>query len=257
MKIGMIGFGNMAQAMVQGWLKTGVLTPEQISASAGHYEKLKQNAAVYGITPCKSNAELVETSDIVFLMVKPFMLESALADCTHLFADKMIVCPAAGIDYEKLEALLPGTHHISIMPNTAISVGQGIVIAQQKNSLKPDQMDTLEKLFEPVSLMVSVPDSQFSIAGTIAGCTPAFMGPYVEALSDAGVKYGLPRVLARELSAKAAAGAAAMILDGLHPAILKDNICSPAGTTIRGITELEKDGFRTSLIQAIEQIQSK
>lgn len=258
MKIGLIGFGNMAQAMVKGWLKEKVLEPGQIYCTAGHFDALKERAAVYGVHPVETNLELVNTVDVVILAVKPYMIAHAVEGCLSSFGDKMIISVAAGMPFEKIEAILPGTRHISIVPNTPISVGQGIVVTEQKNSLDEEQRKEFEELFEKVALIAVVPTAQLSIAGTLAGCTPAFAAMFMEALGDAGVKYGLQRNQAYELAAKVLEGTGAMYMaHPMHPGAMKDAVCSPAGTTIRGVSSLEKNGFRGDVIDAIDAIEGK
>lgn len=255
LKVGLIGFGNMAMAMTEGWLTKKVLLPEQIYACAVNQEKLANNCARFGIH-ASTAGEVARESDIVVLCVKPNKIAEAVKEITPELQNKMIVSVAAGMPYEKIEEILPGTHHISIIPNTPISVGQGVVIAQRKNSLTQDELAQFERLFEPVSLIVMVDESQLSIAGTLAGCAPAFTAMYLEALADAGVAYGLPRAAAYEICAKMIEGVGAMYLHSrTHPGAMKDAVCSPAGTTIRGVMSLEENGFRGDVIDAIKAIE--
>lgn len=256
-KIGMIGFGNMAQAIVQGWMMQKVLEPAQIYASARDQEKLAANADRFGIH-ASSTAQIAQECDVVFLCVKPNKIAEAVADVKEALADKMIVSIAAGMPFDAIEAILPGTHHISIVPNTPISVGQGIAVVQKKNSLSQDELAQFEMLLEPVALLVMCDDSQMSIAGTIAGCAPAFTAMYIEALADAGVQYGLSRQMAYEISAKMIEGVGAMYMAShTHPGAMKDAVCSPAGTTIRGVNALEKRGFRGDVMAAVDAIEGK
>lgn len=258
MKVGLIGFGNMAQAMVKGWLKEKVLSPDQIYATASRYEALKERAAAYGIHALSSNRELAEMCDVIVLAVKPYMIAKATEGCLEAVKSKMIISVAAGMPFEKIEEILPGTRHISIVPNTPISVGQGIVVTEQKNSLDEEQRKVFEWLFEKTALIAVVPTAQLSVAGTIAGCSPAFAAVFIEALGDAGVKYGLQRKQAYELAAKVLEGTGAMYMENpVHPGAMKDAVCSPGGTTIRGVSSLEKNGFRGDIIDAVDAIEGK
>lgn len=256
--IGFIGFGNMAQAIAKGLLAQKVVSPQQIYACAAHYDALEKRCAPLGIHACENAAALCQTADVIILAVKPALLEEAMEGTLELLDGKMIVCLAAGKPFAAVESLLPGTHHISIMPNTPISTGQGIVIAETENSLTEVQKEIFTALFSPIALIEDASPAQFSIAGTIAGCTPAFAAMFIEALADAGVRYGLTRSMAYALSAKALEGTGALYFaqDG-NPASMKDAVCSPGGTTIKGVCALEKNGFRHAVISAIEAIEQK
>lgn len=256
-KIGLVGLGNMASAIVEGWLQKKVLLPEQIYASAVNQEKLQANCSKYGIH-ASTTEEIADICDIVLLCVKPKKIAEAVTNVKGALQDKMIISIAAGMPFDKIEEILPGTRHISIVPNTPISIGQGIVVAQKHNSFSQDELAQFERLFEPVSLIVMCDDAQLSIAGTIAGCAPAFTAMYLEALADAGVQYGLTRPMAYEIAAKMIEGVGAMYLaNKTHPGAMKDAVCSPAGTTIKGIYALEKAGFRGDVMKAISAIEGK
>lgn len=255
---GFIGFGNMASKIVQGFLKENVLPASAICACAAHYDKLCANAAKYGITPMASAREVVEASNVIIIAVKPYMVESVMSGCLDLLGDKMVISLAAGMPFEKLHAIMPNAHCISVMPNTPIGVGQGILICETTNSLTDDQKAILVRLFENVATIVPVDSAHLSIAGTIAGCSPAFAAMFIEALADAGVKYGLQRAMAYELAAKVLEGTGALYMEErMVPAAMKDAVCSPGGTTIKGVCALEKDGFRAAIIGAIEAIEGQ
>lgn len=256
MKAAMIGFGNMAQAVVQGWLDKEVLAPQEIFASARDQEKLQANCARFGIQPCADNRQAIASADVIVIAVKPFMVKEAFRDTLDLLQDKMIVSFAAGLGFEDIEEILPGTHHVTAIPNTPIAIGQGILLVEEKNSLDAAQKGVLAQLFGPVALVQMLPWSLMNIGVTLAGCGPAFTAMYIEALADAGVKYGLPRAQAYQLAARMTEGTAALYLHDLkHPGAMKDAVCSPKGTTIKGVCSLEKTGFRGSIIQAVEAIE--
>lgn len=256
MKIAVIGFGNMGQAITQGWITGKVLNPEQILCTAANYGKLMENCEKFGTVPMETNGEAIANADIVLLAVKPAMIEDALKGCKDLLAGKIVICIAAGVPFDVLEKIIPNTRHISMIPNTPIEIGQGIVVAQKENSLTQDDLAQFELLFAPIALIVSVDAAHLSIAGTIAGCAPAFTEMYVEALGDAGVKYGLTRKMSYELAAKMIEGVGALYLANKdHPGAMKDAVCSPGGTTIKGVSSLEKNGFRGAVIDAVDAIE--
>lgn len=256
--IGFIGFGNMAQAIARGWLESKTLSGGQIVASAANYEKLEKNAAKLGITALRNNLEVCEKSDVVILAVKPHILEQALQGCASVLKDKLIINLAVNKNYEETEALAPGSHHISILPNLGVEVGKGVVLAEKKNSLDEKQMELFRQLFEPISTLIFMDTAQFGIGGVLSGCGPAFCALFIEGLADAGVQYGLPRGLAYELALKMAEGSMALMAEkGIHPGVMKDLVCSPGGTTILGVNKLKTLGFEGDLIEAVSAIMNR
>ena len=193
-KIGFIGFGNMAQAIAKGLLEAKVCKAEQLYACAAHFEKLKDTADRLGVHPMQTAQEVVQNSDVVILAVKPYLIEQVVAPLKELLKGKMVVSVAAGFTFARYQQLLDeSTHHISTIPNTPIAVGEGIMICEQTHSLDEQQWQTFCELFSPIALIELVDSAHLSAAGTLGGCTPAFTAMYLEALSDAGVKYGLTR----------------------------------------------------------------
>lgn len=257
-RIGFIGYGNMAQAMAKGLIEAGVCTGEQIFACAGHYDKLCKNAEKLGIHGERTAAEVIQNSDFVVLAVKPYQIQAVTAPVLDLLADKPVISIAAGYDFETYEGFLkPGTHHISTIPNTPVSAGEGILVCERKHSLSQEEFDLFIQMFGRIALIEMVETSQLSIAGTIGGCAPAFTAMYLEALADAGVKHGLSREAAYRLAAKMICGTGKLYLEsGTHPGAMKDAVCSPGGTTIKGVASLEKTGFRGAVIEAIDAIEN-
>lgn len=259
LNIGFIGFGNMAQAMAKGLLQCGVLSAQQIYACARNYEKLQKNCERFGIHACEQAQQTVISSDIVILAVKPYQLEQVTAPLKHLLKEKIVISVAAGMPYEKMKEMLePVTAHLSMIPNTPISTGCGVIVCEKTHTLNEQQLETVKKLFENCAQLVFVDTDLLSIAGTLSGCGPAFAFLFIEALADAGVKYGLTRDVAYQLVSGMLKGSGALQLEsGQHPGVLKDAVCSPKGTTIRGIGALEEKGFRSALIHAIDAIEGK
>lgn len=255
--VGFIGFGNMAQAMARGFLRTGALRPEQVCACAKDWEKLRGNTEPAGMRPCRDAAEVVACADLVILAVKPYLIESVVSPVRAALAGKPVVSVAAGFPFEKYEAILePGTHHLSTIPNTPVSIGEGVVICEKRHSLDAEEWALVEALLSKVALVRLVETAQLSVAGTLAGCGPAFAAMFLEALADGAVLHGLPRPLAYSLAAQMVAGTGKMQLEtGAHPGAMKDAVCSPGGTTIVGVAALERGGMRAAVIDAIDQIE--
>ncbi|WP_301094435.1 pyrroline-5-carboxylate reductase dimerization domain-containing protein [Faecalibaculum rodentium] len=168
-------------------------------------------------------------------------------------------CIAAGFTDRKLRPLLPDDcESLCVMPNTPIRVGQGILVWETGSTLSADMEAKLAELFGPIALIVPVDSEHMDIAGAIAGCSPAFAAMFIEALSDAGVKYGLQRAQALEMAARVLEGTGALFMaDHNHPGVMKDSVCSPGGTTIRGVSQLEKDGFRGDIIDAVDAVMNR
>ncbi|HIW18356.1 MAG TPA: pyrroline-5-carboxylate reductase [Candidatus Faecalicoccus intestinipullorum] len=258
MRIGCIGFGNMAQAIVQGLIKQGKIAPSMISVCAAHYERCQQNAKKYGVQAYESSLEVIQNSDWILLAVKPYQISDVLEPIKEELVSKVVVSIAAGVyfeDYEKM--LVSGTHHISSIPNTPVAIGKGIFVSESKNSLDENEVKVFEEIFGSLGLVEWIETSHLSIAGTIAGCAPAYTAMYLEALGDAGVKHGLTRAQAYRLAAQMIEGTGSLYLaQGQHPAQMKDAVCSPGGTTIKGVASLEKNAFRGIVIAAIDSVET-
>lgn len=258
-RLGFIGFGNMAQAMAQGLLRKEALKAEQIYACAKDWEKLCRNTRDQGMHPCRGAREVAEHADIVVVAVKPYMIADVLPPIKDILQKKIVVSVAAGYPFEKYEGiLLPGTHHLSTIPNTPVSIGEGIIICEKRHSLTEEEYRLVEALFSRIALVQSVETAQLSIAGTLSGCGPAFVSMFLEALADAAVLHGLPRALSYRLAAQMTAGTGKLQLaSGCHPGAMKDAVCSPGGTTIVGVAALERKGLRSAVIDAIDAIENK
>ena len=243
-ELGFIGFGNMAQAMAQGLVDSGALSGEHIHACAGHFDKLQASAEKLGVNAYREAAEVVRASDFVVLAVKPYLIEQ-------------VVEPVR--DFAFYEGVLaPNSRHLSTIPNTPIAVGAGVIACEQRHSLTDEQLQTFENLFGRIALIEWVDGKLLSTASSIAGCGPAFAAMFLESLGDAGVKHGLPRATAYRLAAQMMMGTAKLHLEtGTHPGAMKDAVCSPGGTTIKGVAALEKDGFRGCVIDAIDAIEGE
>ncbi|ABX43272.1 pyrroline-5-carboxylate reductase [Lachnoclostridium phytofermentans] len=255
--IGFIGFGNMAQALANGLLFKNVVKPRQIYASAKNYEKLCKNTREKGMIPCKSANELVEQCDIIIIAVKPFMVPEVITPIKELLQKKIVISVAAGYPFDKYEAILvPGTHHLSTIPNTPVSIGEGIIICENHHSLTKEEYDTVADLFSKIALLEFVDTKQLTVAGTLSGCGPAFVSMFLEALADGAVKHGLPRDTSYRLASQMVAGTGKLQIEtGAHPGAMKDAVCSPGGTTIVGVATLERKGLRSAVIEAIDEIE--
>lgn len=260
--IGFIGFGNMGSAIAQGLIDAGAVEGAQVVACAAHYERLAQRAEALGVRAVHGAAEVVDASDIVIVAIKPYQIESVLMPLADALADagKMVVSIAAGWTLDTYRQAFGEAgermHLQCTIPNTPMAVGKGVLVTEDVDSLTDGQRALFERLFGSISLIERVDSAHMGIAMCVAGCAPAFTAMYIEALGDAGVKYGLQRATAYRLAAKMVEGVGALaIATGDHPGSMKDAVCSPGGTTIKGVASLEDSAFRGAVIRAVDAIE--
>ena len=258
-KLGFIGMGNMAQALAAGFINTDAIAKEKVYAFAPNQEKLAKNATAIGFTPIKTVQELADTCDTLVMACKPYQIESVLAELGDKLKGKALISIAAGWDFARYEKALPaGVRLQFIMPNTPAMVGEGVLLFEEKNTLTAAEHEEVKQLFAAVGLIQELPSHLMGIGGTVTGCGPAFVDLFIEAYGDAAVKYGLKRDDAYRLISQMVLGSAKLQLaTGTHPGVLKDNVCSPAGTTICGVTALEEYGLRNACIKSVEAVMNK
>lgn len=256
--IGFIGFGNMAQAMADGLLEKKAARPEQMLACAHDWDKLQRTTGQRGMTACRTAREVAEQAQLVIVAVKPYMVAEVVGPLADVLRDRMTLSVAAGWGFDEMEKLLPGAPHWSVLPNTPIAVGEGIVVAEERHTLTPEQYAQVHALLSTVALVEVLGPRQASAAGTVAGCGPAFASMFIEALGDGAVKHGLPRAIAYRLAAQMIVGTGQLYLKtGTHPGAMKDAVCSPGGTTIAGVSALEQAGLRAAVIGAVDAVEQR
>lgn len=256
MKIGMIGFGNMAQAILQGFLLKDLVDPQDVYVCAAHYDALCTRAERYRVHPCKDGQEVIDQSDLILLAIKPYQIEKVVPSLD--FCDKRLVSVVAGYDFAALSKLVPSARLLCVIPNTPIAAGEGIVLVEEATNFTLEDKAVFNDLFSKVALIQEVDAAHMTIALILSSSAPAFAEMFLEALGDAGVKYGLPRSQAYALGAKMIEGVGALYLqERKHPGEMKDAVCSPGGMTIKGVSALEKAGFRAAVLAAVEAIEEK
>ena len=258
-KLGFIGMGNMAQALCSGFISSGKIKKEDVFAYAPTYEKLCANADKYGFNPCKNLLEMVDSCDTLVMACKPYQIESVLGEIKDSLKGKALVSVAAGWDYDKYMNYLDESTRLQfVMPNTPAMISEGVLLFEDKNSLLKEERDEIIDLFKATGKVVELSSNLMGIGGAVSGCGPAFVDLFLEAYADVAVKYGIPRKTAYELISQTVLGSAKLQLEtGEHPGVLKDNVCSPAGTTICGVEALEKAGFRNACMESINAIMNK
>ncbi|XP_058057094.1 uncharacterized protein LOC131208377 [Anopheles bellator] len=267
-QVGFIGGGNMAHAIASGLLSKGVLQPDQIHVTATKLQNLKERWSPLGVTHLGTdNVELLKHSSIVFLCIKPQVLPSLTEDLNHAHVtgslpncqDKLFVSILAGVTLERLRGALYKTTmatFVRTMPNTPMQVGLGCTVycAEANRSSRVEPLyEALKSMLGSLGVAFEVQESQMNAVTGLAGCGPAYVYQFIEALADGGVKQGIPRAMALQLAANTVMGAAKMVLaTGKHPAVLKDEVCSPGGATIHGVHALEQGSMRGTVINAVE-----
>lgn len=256
MKVGFIGMGNMAGAICQGIIKSGFIKGEEVYAYDINENKLAKMKADYCIHTCQSEQDLVLQSDVIIMAVKPNVIEKVISDVKAVIQDKTIISIVAGYSNDRYNELLPQCHHLTVMPNTPARVLQGVTLFEKENTLDETEFAFAKALFESIGEVYVIENYQMIAGGALSGCGPAFVYMFIEALADGAVFNGLPRDVAYQLASQMVLGSAQMVKETqLHPGILKDQVCSPGGLTIKGVKVLEENGFRNAVIDAI--IQSK
>ncbi|RCS42152.1 pyrroline-5-carboxylate reductase [Bremerella cremea] len=253
LQVGFIGAGQMAQAMARGFVDRGGIEASAILASDPYPEALQRfEKAIPGCLTTDDNQAVIGQSDIVILAVKPQMMQKVAESISDIPSDCLLVSIAAGITLSKLNAIFPTTRIIRVMPNTPCLVGVAACGYSASDDVDPEDIERTQQLLESSGIALQVPEKLLDAVTGLSGSGPAFIYMLIEAMSDAGVRQGLPRDAALQLAAQTVKGAAEMVLaTGEHPGALKDKVTSPGGTTIAGVYALEKAGFRGAVMDAI------
>ena len=253
--LGFIGAGNMAAALVKGLLHAKVVPPEGIIVSDVKAERLAQLKEEHGIRTTQDNHELVKTSDVIVLSVKPQVIDKVLGLVgADVKLTQLVISVAAGVPVSAIEGRLPeGTHVVRTMPNTPATVQAGATAIAPGTHATEEDLEVARALFSAVGRVVTLDESLLDAVTGLSGSGPAYVMLMIEALADGGVKVGLHRDTALLLAAQTVYGSAKLLLDtGEHPGRLKDMVTSPGGTAIAGLHTLESGGLRRTLIDAVE-----
>ncbi len=251
---GFIGAGKMASALVHGMLRAGIAPASAIFASDPLPAARSALAAEAGITVLESNLDVAAHSNVLVLAVKPQSMNHVLAELRPVLTpEHLVVSIAAGITIDSIVHGL-GRHSrvIRVMPNTPALVAEGISAFASSSGARPEDEHLVEMFLTSVGRAVRVNESMLDAVTGLSGSGPAFVYLMIEALSDGGVRAGLPRDVASLLAVQTVLGAAKMVREtGLHPGVLKDQVASPGGTTIAGLHALEQAGVRGAFIEAV------
>lgn len=259
-KIGFIGSGNMGSAMVGGIVKSGLTKPENVFVAGRNKVTLENLRQEYNINIVENNRELVGCADILILAVKPNgykeVIDEIKNDCRE---NSVIVSIAAGLSIAMIEEMFgKPVHLIRTMPNTPALVGEAMSALCPNHLVTEEETEEIKKIFNSFGRCEVVNESLIDAVVGVSGSSPAYVYMFIEALADAAVMGGMKREQAYQFAAQAVYGSAKMVLEtGIHPGVLKDNVCSPGGTTIEAVRKLEQQGFRSTVIEAFKACMDK
>ena len=254
MRLGILGTGNMGGAILRGALAKDAISPENVTLFDVDTHKLESTAASCGVRMAHTLEELADQSDMLLLAVKPAVCAGIFSAHREAFCGKAVLSIIAGWSGERLADALPkNTRILRVMPNTPAMVGEGMILLENGSSFTDEERAFAVSLLSAIGKVDAVDAYLMSAVTGVSGRGPAYVYMFIDAMAAGGVQAGLPRDLAIRLAAQTVLGSAKMVLDtGMHPDVLKDMVCSPAGTTIDAVASLERSGFRSAVIDAVK-----
>jgi len=258
-KIGFIGAGNMAEALMKGVMSTGLYSADEIIASEVYEPRRKYVSETLRIDVHKDNVKVAEASKFLVLAVKPQQVEEVLGSLKgSLTKDHLIMSIAAGVTLDTLESYVPACRFVRVMPNQPCMVLASASAFSRGSKATDKDCAVVDEVLKAVGISYEVREDLLDAVTGLSGSGPAYAYMMIDALSDGGVLMGLPRDISTKLAAQTLLGAAKTILEtGEHPAKMKDVICSPGGTTIEAVKMLETFGLKSALIHAVETAANK
>ena len=259
-KLGIVGGGVMGETLLSRLIAQQLYRPDEVLVSEPQAHQRDFLAQKYGVGVTADNQAAAAASDVLLLAIKPQVFEAVATELTqadgkHPLEEKsqqVVISILAGVSLSKLEAAFGHQPVIRAMPNTPATVGAGITAIAPGKTVSKSQLEQARVIFQSVGEVVEVPESLMDAVTGLSGSGPAYVAITIEALADGGVAAGLPRAIASKLALSTVLGTAVLLQQSeLHPAQLKDRVTSPGGTTIAGIAQLEKAGFRSALIEAV------
>ncbi len=252
MKIGFLGAGNMASAIIRGMIKSGIAASSIVCFDIDQQKTytLKEDL---GIGVCYTAEQLCEEAQTVVLAIKPQVFASALVPLRTIFQVQkpLVISIAAGKTLSSITDLIGDVPMVRVMPNIAARVGEAVTAYCSNALVTQSHVETVYDIFESVGTVVPLAEEQFGVFSVLAGCSPAYTLMYMDALATAGVRGGIPKDTALQIVAQAVLGTAKLLQEaGEHPRELMDSVCSPAGTTIEGVCALQGGGFEKTVIEA-------
>lgn len=253
MKLGFIGGGAMAEAIVSGITSQHLLSCKDIYISDHKKARCEYLQTTYNVNSCVGSESFIDKLDMVILAIKPQTAVKAINEIKDkITANTVVISIIAGITLDTLESYFSNNAVIRVMPNTPMSVGAGMSAICAGSKASENHVTAAEKIFASAGKAIVIEEKLMDAVSGLSGSGPAFIFVIIDALSDAGVKAGLKRNMAIELAAQTVLGSAKMVLEsGLHPAQLRDQVTSPGGTTIEGVHIMEQKGVRGAMIDTV------
>lgn len=250
MKLGFIGAGNMGGAILKGIIAGGKVGANDIFIRNSSDNSTQNAAQKNDVQACGSLKELAQKSDIVFIGVKPYLVAKVLEEIKDELKNKIVISMAASVEIRDIEAIIPETKVVRIMPNTPVEVGAGVIGVSFSEFFNNDEKSSIVELFDNIGKVEVINEKDMPGLTAISGSGPAYVYMFIEALADGAVLNGLRRDVAYRLAANTVLGSAKMVLEtNEHPGKLKDDVCSPAGSTIEAVRVLEENKFRSAVIE--------
>lgn len=259
-KIGFIGCGNMGKAILTGILSSNKISKEDIFVSTKSEKSRNDIENEFGVKATLNSNDVAKFSNILFLAIKPNIFKDVLLDIKeNISKDTIVISIAAGIDINNMEEWLGDNYKIvRTMPNTPALVGEAISAICPNKNIKEEELEEICDIFNMFGKCEILEEKYFHGFIALCGSSPAYVFMFIESMADAAVKLGIPRNKAYKMAEQAILGSAKLALEtGKHPGELKDMVCSPAGTTIEAVIELENGGFRSTVIKALEKCAEK
>ena len=262
MKLGFIGAGNMARAIINGLIAEQKISGEDVYIHSAHKSSYESYAKEKGLNPCERNSDVVKNAEIVFLAVKPIVSKDVLEEVSTEFERKnpVLVSMVTGVSIAELADALhfPAAKIIRIMPNVNVEIGEGMTALKAGEKVTETEFSEVTDLFDSIGKTTEMEEKDFSTFVALAGSSPAYVYLFIDAMSRSGVKYGLSKRQATEIAAQAVLGSALKVLEASKsPMDLVDDVCSPGGTTVAGLLAMEEYGFTTSVIKGLDATVAK
>lgn len=260
MKLGFIGTGNMASAIMGGIIKNQIVPADEIIGADLYAPGREKVEKQFGIHVTSDNKEVVEKADVIVLSVKPQFYEAVISEIRDIVRESQIVITIApGKTLAWLaEKFAKDVKIVRTMPNTPALVGAGMTAMCPNEHMTEEEITYVRTLLESFGSVEIIPERLMDVVVSTSGSSPAYVFMMIEAMADAAVSGGMPRAQAYQFAAQAVMGSAKMVLEtGKHPGELKDMVCSPAGTTIEAVRTLEEYGFRSAVIEAMKVCEEK
>ena len=254
--LGIIGGGVMAEAILSRLLKENMCWPEKVLVGEPLASRRTFLQQQYGVQVSSNNCEVFYNSDVLLLAIKPQVFDVLCGELEaedHQESKPLIISILAGVSLDRLQRAFPYQPIVRAMPNTTATVAASMTAIAQGQKVSPSHFSLAKSIFAAVGEVVEVSESLMDGVTGLSGSGPAFVAMMIEALADGGVATGLPRQVANQLALQTVLGTAQLLKEsGLHPAQLKDRVTSPGGTTIAGVAQLEKNGFRSAVMEAVK-----